>query len=134
MDWLYLAGRVFFGLIFVGSGLGHFVRLPGMAQYADSKKVPAAKVTVAITGIMLLAGGLSVILGLYMEVGIWLLIFFLLAAAFTMHDFWTVKDPTQRMVEQAMFMKNLSMAGAALFLYYMITTYGYGPMTLGQPM
>ncbi|UCC81553.1 MAG: DoxX family protein [Gemmatimonadota bacterium] len=134
MDWLYLVGRVFFGLIFVGSGLGHLVQLPGTAQYADSKKVPAAKATVVVTGIMLLAGGLSVILGLYMEVGIWLLIFFLLAAAFTMHDFWTEPDPTQKMVQQAMFMKNLSMAGAALFLYYMIKTYGYGPLTLGQPM
>lgn len=134
MDWLYLFGRVFFGLIFVGSGLGHLVQLPGMAQYADSKKVPATKPTVVTTGIMLLAGGLSVILGVYMEVGIWLLIFFLLAAAFMMHDFWTVTDPTQRMVEQAMFMKNLSMAGAALLLYYMIKTHGYGPLTLGQPM
>jgi uncharacterized membrane protein YphA (DoxX/SURF4 family) len=67
-----------------------------MAQYADSKKVPAAKATVATTGVMLLAGGLSVILGVYMEVGIWLLIFFLLAAAFMMHDFWTVTDPTRR--------------------------------------
>jgi uncharacterized membrane protein YphA (DoxX/SURF4 family) len=134
MDWLYLVGRFLFGLIFVGSGLGHFVQLPGMARYADSKKVPAAKVTVVTTGIMLIAGGLSVILGVYMEVGIWLLIFFLVAAAFTVHDFWAVTDPTQKMVEQAMFMKNLSMAGAALFLYYMIKTYGYGPLTLGQPM
>jgi putative oxidoreductase len=134
MDWLYLIGRVFFGLIFVGSGLGHFVQLPWMAQYAGSKKVPAAKTTVAVTGIMLLAGGLSVILGVYMEVGIWLLVFFLLAAALTMHDFWTVTDPMEKMVEQAMFMKNLSMAGAALLLYYVIRTYGYGPMTLGEPM
>jgi putative oxidoreductase len=134
MDWLYLIGRVFFGLIFVSSGVGHFVRLQGTAQYADAKKVPLAKPTVAVTGVMLLVGGLSVILGFYMEVGIWLLIFFLLAAAFMIHDFWAVTDPTQKMVEQAMFMKNLSMAGAALFLYYMIKTHGYGPLTLGQPM
>ncbi|MGD2215244.1 MAG: DoxX family protein [Gemmatimonadales bacterium] len=134
MDWLYLIGRVLFGLIFVGSGLGHFMRLPGMAHYAGAKGVPVAKVTVAISGIMLFAGGLSVILGVYMEIGIWLLIFFLVAAAFMMHDFWTVTDPAQKMVEQAMFMKNLSMAGAALLLYYMIRVYGYGPLTLGEAM
>ncbi|UCC71244.1 MAG: DoxX family protein [Gemmatimonadota bacterium] len=134
MDWVYLIGRALFGLIFVGSGVGHFVQLPGMARYADSKKVPAAKATVAVTGLMLLAGGLSVILGVYMEIGLWLLVFFLLSAAFTMHDFWTVNDPMQKMVEQAMFMKNLSMAGAALILYWVIRTYGYGPMSLGHPM
>lgn len=134
MDWLYLTGRIFFGLIFVGSGLGHLVKLPGLVPYANSKKVPAAKITVVVTGLMLLTGGLSVILGIYMEVGLWLLIFFLLTAAFTVHDFWTESDPMQRTIEKAMFMKNLSMAGAALLLYYMIKVHGYGPLTLGGPM
>ncbi len=41
----------------------------------------------------------------------------------------------QKMVEQAIFMKNLSMAGAAsLILYFVVQTVGYSPLTLGQPM
>ncbi len=134
MAWLYLIGRILFGLIFLGSGLGHFMQLSGMAQYAASKRVPAAKPMVMLSGLLLLAGGLSVILGLYMEIGTWLLVFFLLPTAFTMHNFWALTDPQQKTVEQAMFMKNLSMAGAALVLYYVVQTYGYGPFTLGQPM
>jgi hypothetical protein len=31
-------------------------------------------------------------------------------------------------------MKNLSMTGAALVLYWLVQTHGYGPFTLGQPM
>lgn len=134
MDWLYLIGRILFALIFVASGFGHFAQIQGMSQYAGAKKVPASKLMVAITGLMIIAGGLSVMLGVWMEVGTWLLILFLLAAAFKMHDFWTLADPMQRMTEQAMFMKNMSMAGAALILYWMVQTHGYGPFTLGQPM
>lgn len=66
---------------------------------------------------MLLADGLSVILGIWMEIGAWLLVFFLLPAALMMHDFWTVSDPLQEQVEQAMFMKNFALADATLVLY-----------------
>lgn len=134
MDWLYLIGRVLFALIFVGSGFGHFTQSQAMAQYAGSKQVPAARLMVLITGLMLLAGGLSVMLGVWMEIGTWLLVFFLIPTAFKMHNFWAVEDPMQRMVEQAMFMKNLSMAGAALVFYWMVQTHGYGPFVLGKPM
>jgi uncharacterized membrane protein YphA (DoxX/SURF4 family) len=134
MDWLYLIGRVLFGLIFVGSGFRHFTQLKGTSQYAAAKGLPASTLAVLASGLMILAGGLSVILGIWMEIGTWLLVFFLLPAAVLIHNFWAVDDPGQKRVEQAQFMKNLSMAGAALILYYAIQTYGYGPMTLGQPM
>jgi uncharacterized membrane protein YphA (DoxX/SURF4 family) len=134
MDWLYLIGRVLFALIFVGSGFGHLMQSRAMAQYAGSKQVPAARLMVLVTGIMLLAGGLSVLLGLWMEIGTWLLVFFLIPTAFKMHNFWAVEDPMQKTVEQAMFMKNVSMAGAALMLYWMVQTQGYGPFVLGRPM
>jgi putative oxidoreductase len=33
-----------------------------------------------------------------------------------MHAFWTVTDPMQAQMQMVMFMKNLSMLGAALFI------------------
>lgn len=134
MDWLYLIGRLLFGLLFVGSGFGHFGKAKSMSQYAAAKGLPAPKVAVIVSGFMLLAGGLSVILGVWMEIGIWLIVVFLLMAALMMHDFWAVSDPGQRQIEQAMFMKNIALAGAALVLYWVIQTQGYGPLTLGQPI
>jgi len=134
MDFLYLLGRILFGLIFVGSGLNHLTNLEGTAQYAASKGMGSAKAMAAISGIMILLGGLSVIFGLWMEIGTWLIIIFLLSAAFTMHAFWKEADPGARTNEQAHFMKNLSMAGAALILYWLVQVAGYGPMTLGRPI
>ena len=134
MDWLYLVGRVLFALIFVASGVGHFAQLADIADYAGGKRVPAAKVTVTFSGLILLAGGLSVMLGVWVEIGAWLLFFFLIVAGILMHDFWAVSEPLKKMVEQAQFMKNISMAGAALLIYWMVQTYGYGPFSLGSPL
>lgn len=134
MDFNYIAGRVLFSLIFIGSGFSHFTQLGSMTQYAESSGVPAPKASVVISGIMILAGGLSVLLGVYMEIGTWLLVFFLLAAAFMVHNFWTFDDPMEKQNQQAHFMKNLALAGAAAILYWTVQTHGYGPFTLGSPM
>jgi putative oxidoreductase len=43
-----------------------------------------------------------------------------------MHAFWAVPDPIMAGIQQAMFMKNLSMLGGALLLTY----FGAGPISL----
>lgn len=134
MELTYLIGRILFAMIFLLSGLNHFTNADDMAGYAASRGAPAPKASVLLTGVMILAGGLSVLLGVWMEIGVWLLFFFLVAAAFTIHTFWKMDDPMQAQSEQAQFMKNLSLAGACLIFYWMIQTHGYGPFTLGDPM
>lgn len=134
MEWNYLIGRVLFSLIFIMSGFGHFANADAMSDYAASKGAPAPKVTVLLSGLMILAGGLSVLLGVWMEIGTWLLVFFLLPAAFYMHDFWKIADPMEKQNQQGHFMKNVAMAGAAIVMYWMVQTAGYGPFTLGEPM
>lgn len=134
MDWIYLIGRVLLSLIFLLAGLGHFRQLDAMSQYAASSGVPAPKLAVAASGLMILVGGLSVLLGLYMEIGTWLLVLFLLPVAFTMQAYWKVGDSMQRANHQAHFMKNVALAGAAMILNWSVQTAGYGPFTLGEPM
>jgi putative oxidoreductase len=45
-----------------------------------------------------------------------------------MHAFWAVPDPMTRMMQQAMFMKNLAMLGGALLIAY----WGAGPVSLDE--
>lgn len=116
MSALFWIGRILFAMIFLASGLGHFTS-PGMAQYAASKGVPAPKLMVWLTGLAIILGGLSILFWTYVEIGSWLLALFLLAAGVKMHDFWNVEDPMEKQVQQAQFMKNLSMAGAAIVFY-----------------
>ncbi len=71
---------------------------------------------VVVTGLMLLAGGLSILLGFHPRTGAALLFLFLVPAAFTMHAFWRETDPMQRAGQRAHFWKNMALAGAALWI------------------
>ena len=127
MAWLVLLGRLLYSLIFIMSGMGHFMQEDMMTQYAQAKGLPAARAMVLLSGVVLLLAGLGILLGIYVQVAALALFVFLLLAAFTMHAFWKESDPMARATEQAMFMKNLALAGGALLIMY----FGSGPYSLG---
>ena len=115
MRWLFLLGRVLFGMIFVSSGImGHLMGAAGTAAYAASAGVPMAGLLVPLSGIMILAGGLMVILGFKPRIGAWLLLLFLIPTSFLMHAFWGITDQGMAQMQMAHFMKNLSLIGATL--------------------
>lgn len=116
MKALFVLGRVLFGGFFLFNGLGHFMQLGFLAQYAGMKGVPAPAAAVAVTGVMLILGGASILLGLRPRIGLALIVAFLLPASVIMHDFWTVPEQMSRAAEMVNFLKNLALAGAALML------------------
>lgn len=117
-------GRVLFVLIFLMAGVNHFASQS--LAYAASKGVPMASIVVPLSGVIAFAGGLSILLGYRAKVGGWLIVLFLACVTPMMHRFWTVADPTIHQIQIAMFMKNLSMLGSALF----ISQVGAGPWSL----
>ncbi len=116
MDIVLLIGRVILGGFFITSGINHFSNFGMMKGYSQSKGVPAPGAAVAGTGLLLLLGGLSLLLGAYPEVGVILLVIFLLGACFMMHNFWTVQDAQAKMGERVNFMKNWALIGALLMI------------------
>jgi putative oxidoreductase len=121
---LALAGRVLFGLIFLMAPLTHFA--PQTIAYAAQAGVPFASILVPASGVLALAGGLSVLLGYHAKVGAWLLVAFLVPVTLAMHNFWVVRDPMLAQLQMAMFFKNVSMLGGALLIAY----HGAGPLSL----
>lgn len=114
---LFLLGRILFGGYFLMSGFNHFAHVAMLSGYAQSKGVPAPKLAVIVTGLLLLLGGLSVLFGLYPTIGALALLLFLLPVTFMMHAYWKVQDPQMQMGERMNFMKNLALVGAALLLF-----------------
>ncbi len=113
MEFLLLVGRIIFGGFFIMSGINHFTNAGMMSGYAKSKNVPAPYLAAVGTGVMLVLGGLSVLLGLFPVLGLILLIVFLVPTSVLIHNFWTVQDPQARAAEQVNFLKNLALTGAA---------------------
>ncbi|MBI2096385.1 MAG: DoxX family membrane protein [Candidatus Taylorbacteria bacterium] len=118
MEYLFLLGRILFGGFFVMNAFNHFANFGGISRYAASKGVPASKLAVAVTGLLILLGGAGIILGYQVELAVLFLALFLLPVSFVMHAFWKVADPMQRMGEMVNFNKNIALLGAALaFLF-----------------
>jgi putative oxidoreductase len=120
MDIIFLVARALLAGIFILSGIGHFAQAEGMSQYAQAKGVPAAKAGVLFSGVLALVGGLSVLLGVYPDLGALLLVVFLLPVTFFMHAFWKETDPMVKQTENIAFLKNVGLIGGALILFYVV--------------
>lgn len=126
MNYVVLLGRIFFTAIFILASINHFTQ--GTIAYAAKNGVPMPSLLVPLSGIMALIGGLSILVGYKARYGALLIILFLIPVTLTMHQFWGLSDPMLTSLQQAMFMKNLSMLGAAL----LITFFGSGPFSLDK--
>jgi uncharacterized membrane protein YphA (DoxX/SURF4 family) len=112
-----LIGRVVFSFFFIYSGFNHLTKLSMYAQYAGASGVPAPTLATAVSGLMLLGGGLSILLGFKPGWGALLIFVFLISAAFTVHKFWGISDPMMAANQTAHFWKNIALAGACLMFY-----------------
>ena len=124
MRYSVLAGRVLFSLIFVLASPGLFSSQ--QIAFAAAQGVPLASIAVPFSGILALVGGLSVALGYKAKWGAALLILFLVPVTVMMHNFWSVSDAAVAQDQMAHFMKNVSLIGSALFIFY----FGSGPLSL----
>ncbi len=135
MDIVFLVARILFALIFIASGFAHFKERKAMTEYAAAVGAPAPGPGVLISGLLILAGGLMVLLGIWGDLGALLLVVFLLPTALIMHAFWKHEDPQMAQTEQIMFMKNVSLAGGALAFFWLFVEYGDElPLTITGPL
>ena len=86
--------------------------------------MPAARAGVLGSGILLLLGGLSVLLGVWPDLGALLLAVFLIPTALLMHQFWKETDPQAKQMEQIQFSKDIALAGASLMLVGLFAALG----------
>src|SRR5438105_15405724 len=102
----FLLGRLIFGGYFLYNGINHFKQHQMLSQYAGAKHVPMPDKAVSATGVLMLLGGSSILLGVKPKLGAAAVIGFLAGVTPMMHNFWREHDPNQRMNEMVNFTKN----------------------------
>ena len=122
---LALAGRILLAPLFVLSGLSKIAGFSATVGYMQSKGLPAAEVLAALTILLEIGGGLALVFGVYTRWAALALAAFTLLASLIFHNFWAVPD-AERMVQNLMFMKNISIVGGML----MLATFGPGAWSL----
>lgn len=125
MNYVLLLGRLLYSLIFILAGISHFSH--ETIQMAADHGFPMASFLVPASGVLLLLGGLSILLGVKARYGAWLIVIVMVPLTLCIHRFWGVHESMQ-MLQKIMFLKNLSMIGAALIIAY----FGSGPLSVDK--
>ncbi len=86
MAYVFVAGRVLYGGFFLLAGIDHFRRVDMMTPYAAAKGIAAPRLGVLGSGLLLVLGGLSMLLGVRPTWGVVLLTLFLVPTSFLMHN------------------------------------------------
>ncbi len=135
MDVVALIGRILFAAIFLASSYGHLTQTEALAGYAGSKGVPQPKLATLAGGVLMVVGILMIVLGIWADLGALLLVLFLVPTALIMHAFWRETDGQAQQQEQIQFMKDISLAGAALLLFALFVKLGDGlGLTITGPL
>ncbi len=116
----FVLGRLLMGGYFLMMGVTHFMKNEMMTGYAASKGVPKPKLAVMAAGLLLIAGGLGILSGFYVEWSLLALVLFLVPVSFMMHAFWKESDPMKRMPDQVNFMKNMALLGSVLIILFLL--------------
>lgn len=110
---------ILLGVFFIINGINHFYNSHILREYAHKKGLFEPKIMVFLSGLLLLAGGTSMITGYFIIEGMIGLCIFMAIAAFTIHSFWQEKDREVFMIEFMNFVKNWAII---LELIYLTTT------------
>lgn len=116
MDVIVLIARILFVAVFLASGIGHLKAADAMTGYAQYKKVPFPKFSVIASGVLMIVGSLSVLLGVWGDLGSLLLMVAILPIPFLMHRYWA-EEGEAKQNEQVQFNKTVSLVGGALALF-----------------
>ena len=122
---LALIGRILLALMFVLAGFSKIGGFAGTVGYMQAKGIPAASVLAVLTIILELGGGLALVFGFYTRWAALALGLFTLLVTFIFHNFWAQPE-AQQMMQQLLFMKNISVAGGM----FVLAAFGAGAISL----
>jgi putative oxidoreductase len=129
---LLLAGRVLFAALFASSARGHIQSHSRYRQTAGGK-LPLPGMAGWPAGAYLLLADLSIVAGIWPDLGSLMIAVFLIPAMALFHPWWRFPDPAVRRTQQSSFFRNVSLLGAALCLFAFFTTAGHVAFAVTGP-
>ena len=125
---LPLAGRILIGLIFLVAGVRKVMGFAATVAYLSKLGFPAPEVMAVIALIIEIGGSLLLIVGWRTRWAAWLLVLFVVVAAFAAHRFWEITDAGQYFNQMNHFLKNVAIVGGLLY----VATFGPGSASVDK--
>ncbi len=122
---LALAARILMSILFLVAGIGKIAGFAGTAGFIASKGLPLPQLGAVIAIVVEVGGALALIVGFQTRLAALIMAVFCVVSGIIFHNFWAL-PVDQVMINQIMFMKNLSIAGGLL----MMSAFGAGALSL----
>ena len=114
--WVPETGRILFVICFILMRLSHGLDFSEHSALLRRKGVPLPVAATALTVVMMVGGSALVLLNRHRWIGAGMLFGIIFPAPFFLHHFWNEQESYSRLSEFAHFIKDISLAGAALLL------------------
>jgi putative oxidoreductase len=121
----FLVGRVLFAAMFASSARGHILNAERYLAAARRVRLPLPEVAGWPIGLWLIVGDLSIVLGIWPDIGALMLALFLVPTTLLFHPFWNFSDPTERRTQTSSFVRNVSLLGGCLIIFAACLTIGH---------
>jgi uncharacterized membrane protein YphA (DoxX/SURF4 family) len=122
---VFLVGRVLFAALFAASARSHVTNHARMVATARRVRLPIPVIAGWPMGVWLVVGDLSVVLGIWPDIGALMLAVFLVPTTWLFHRFWTFSDAAERRTQTTSFYRNVSLLGGCLVLFAACLTIGH---------
>jgi putative oxidoreductase len=126
---ILLAGRILFAGMFAYAARGHIANHARYVQ-GSGKKLPIPFLAGWPTGVLFILADISIVAGIWPDIGSLLLVAFLVPAGILFHPFWQFTDPAARRTQEGGFYRDVSLLGAALVCFALFTTLGHLPFAV----
>lgn len=113
---IVLVGRIVFAIPFLVAGFAHFRMGQQMVAYARSMGAPLPALGGWPAGLWLLVSGLSVLLGVWPDIGALMLAAWGVPTAWYIHGWWRYEDEQSKQTQQTIFFRNVTFVGASIIL------------------
>src|SRR3979409_93282 len=123
-----LVGRILIGLIFLVAGIRKVMGFAGAVAYLTKLGFPAPEVMAVIAIIIEIGGAILLIVGWRTRWAAWLLVLFVVVAAFAAHRFWEITDAGQYYNQMNHFLTTAAIAAALLS----VATFGPGSASVDK--
>jgi uncharacterized membrane protein YphA (DoxX/SURF4 family) len=129
---ILLVGRILFVALFVSAARGHIKNHPRYVQ-GSGRKLPFPILAGWPAGVWLLVAAVSIVAGIWDDLGSLMIAAFLIPAAVLFHPFWSESDPAARRTHEMGFYRDVSLLGAALALFALFAASGHLPLSATGP-
>ena len=122
---ILFVGRVLFVGLFMSTAVNHIRSRDRYVAIAKGR-IPIPYVAGWPAGVWLLLADVSLVLGVWPDIGALMLAAFLVPITILFHPFWAISDPAQRRTQEMNLYRNVSLVGAALALFALFSVVGPG--------